>query len=115
MPASKRWSGSANRARETWLVAHMRRSASPTRPWKAGAVWATSESVGRKTSSVSSENPASTSAGIALVDIDLEIAEVAVEAVDREAHEARRHGRAEDEREARFPGVIDEPAHVRQR
>src|SRR5438876_8190142 len=92
MPASKRWSGSAKKARETWLVAHMRRSASATKPWKAGAVCATSDRVGRKTASVSSENPPRTSTGTALLGIHLEIAEAAVEPVDGEAKELRRHG-----------------------
>src|SRR5262245_21976076 len=115
MPASKRWSGSANRERETWLVAHMSRSASPTRPWKAGAVCATSDRVGRKTSTVSSENPARTSTATALLGIDLEIAQVAVEAVDGEAQQPRGHGGAGDEREAGVPGVIDQAAHVGQR
>src|SRR5437867_13379170 len=115
MPASKTWSGSANSARDTWLVAHMRRSASATRPWKAGVVCATSDSVGRKTASVSSEKPPSTSTGTALVGIDLEIAEAAVQTVDREAQELRRHVRAENQREARILRVLDQSAHVRQR
>src|SRR5437899_5827709 len=112
MPASKRWSGSTNRARDTWLVAHIRRSASATRPWKAGAVCATSDSVGRKTSSVRSEKPARAPTATALVGIDLEIAEMAVEAVDGEAQEPRGHRRAEDERDADRPGVGDQPADV---
>src|SRR5438876_12169166 len=87
MPASKRWSGSAKKARETWLVAHMRRSASATKPWKAGAVCATSDRVGRKTASVSSENPPRTSTGTALLGIHLEIAEAAAGRVGGEAKE----------------------------
>src|SRR5262249_44841410 len=110
MPASKRWSGSANRARDTWLVAHMSRSASPTRPWKAGAGGAAGDRVGRKPSPVSSETPARTSPATALLGIDLEIAQVAVEAVDGEAQQLRRHGGAGDEREAGVPGVIDQAA-----
>src|SRR2546428_1580849 len=108
MPASKRWSGSAKRACETWLVAHMRRSASATRPWKAGAVCATSDRVGRKTASVSRENPPRASSGTALLGIHLEIAEAAFEAVDGEAKELRRHGGAEDEREAGILRVLDQ-------
>src|SRR5947208_5941569 len=112
MPASKRWSGSAKKARETWLVAHMRRSASATKPWKAGAVCATSDRVGRKTASVSSENPARTSSGTALLGIHLEIAEAAVEPVDGEAKELRRHGGAEDEREAGIGCLLDQGANI---
>src|SRR5712691_2473916 len=115
MPASKRWSGSAKRPRETWLVAHMRRSASAKRPWKAGAVCATSDRVGRKTARVSSENAPRASAVAALLGIHLEIAEAALEAVDGEAKELRRQGGAEDEREAGILRVLDQGADVGKR
>src|SRR5262245_43969212 len=112
MPPSKRWSGSVNTVRDTWLVAHMRRSASATRPWKAGVVWATSDRVGRKTARVRREKPPRTSPTTALVGIDLEIAEAALEAVDGEAQEPGLDGSAEDEREARVLREFDQPADV---
>src|SRR6266566_4340639 len=116
MPASKRCNGALKSARETWLVAHMRRSASAVLPRKAGAVCASSEGLGRNTASVRREKPPSAAATTRqLLRIDVDVTDPPLRPARREAQEARAQGGIRDEREARGSRLRDEGPHVGER